>query len=162
VARSHVARDPHLALALLVDYLVSSVKMDWSHAHVLHLSGLTVPDARKAAPDIHAALPDPGEDLAATALKQLPRKDRLTWLLQKPQAELLAMLAVCVAARFGGITERPEGHAGVAALHAAIGFDMADHWNPAATTSSLGSPPRSRSRPSPRPRARTSPPPSPA
>lgn len=129
VARSHVARDPQIALALLVDYLASAIKLDWSHANVLHLSGLTVPDARRAAPDIHAALPNPGRD-AAEALKQLPRKDRLAWLLQKPQAELLAMLAVCVAARFCGLSDRPEGHAGVAALHDAIGFDMADHWNP--------------------------------
>jgi ParB family chromosome partitioning protein len=128
VARSHVARDPHLALALLVDYLASAVKHDWGHADVLHLTGLTVPDARKAAPDIHAALPDPAKD-AAEGLKQLPRKDRLSWLLQRNQAELLAMLAACVAARFGGLSDRPDGHAGVATLHAAIGFDMADHWN---------------------------------
>lgn len=129
VARYHVAGDPHLALALLVDWHIAAIKHDWSSTGLLHYSGTSVPDARKIAPDIHAAIAL-DKDLD-TALKQLPRKDRLTWLIQKPQAELLAMLAHCAASRFSGLTERAEGHDGIAALHAAIGFDMADHWTPA-------------------------------
>jgi ParB family chromosome partitioning protein len=128
VARYHVAGDPHLALALLVDWFIHAIKIEFDHADVLCLHWGSASDARTVAPDIHGSL-RLDQDLDA-ALKQLPRKDRLTWLIKKPQAELLAMLAHCVANRFDGLTERPEGHAGVAALHAAIGFDMADHWNP--------------------------------
>jgi ParB family chromosome partitioning protein len=129
VARHHVARDPQLALALLVDWYVARIQLDYSDSHLLNLQGTSVPDARKVAPDLHKAL-DADREALPGQLKQIPRKNRLAWLIQRPQAELLAMLAACVAARFGGITERPEGHEGVAALHAAIGFDMADHWNP--------------------------------
>jgi ParB family chromosome partitioning protein len=128
VARYHVARDPQLAVALLVDWFVSAMKHDFSSANVLSLSITSVPDASKVAPDLHKALSD-DSGLPLACFKKIPRTNRLAWLISQPPAELQQMLAYCVAQRFGGITENEKGHAGIAALHAAIGFDMADHWN---------------------------------
>lgn len=130
VARHHVARDPQLALALLVDWYVARMKHDFGDAHVLNLQVTSVPDARKVAPDIHKALDDE-TGVHAACFRKIPRKEqRLAWLIQQPQADLLQMLAYCVGNRFGALSDNPTGHPGIAALHSAIGFDMAQHWNP--------------------------------
>lgn len=129
VARHHLARDPQLALALLVEWSISRMKHDFSEtASTLKLSGTSVPNARNIASDIHKALSNP-EDAGAGCFKKLPKKGRLAWLVKQPQADLLDMLALCVAQQFGGTSESPGGHDGIAELHAILGFDMADHWN---------------------------------
>lgn len=130
VARHHVRKDPHLALALLVDMLISDLKHEHSSAGVLRFNTLSARDPRNGiAPDIHKALAAE-ENAGAACFKPIPRKDRLAWLVKQPQADLLQLLAYALATRFDGLTESTDGHKGIDQLHAIIGFNMADHWNP--------------------------------
>lgn len=130
VARHHVARDPQLALALLVDWYISALKHDFSHADVLSLSWKSSKNARTVAPDIHKALGSTSDLAPAAAIKNAPKVGRLAWLVKQPQADMLQMLAYLVSTQFDGITDSADGHRGIAQLHAIVGFDMADHWTP--------------------------------
>lgn len=131
VTRYHVARDPQIAIALLVDFYLSIHKHDHSHVSLLRLSWTSARDARQIAPDIHKALAGTDDLPFAVSLKKIPKAGRLAWLVQQPQSDLLQMLAYLVATQFDGITESGDGHRGIEQLHAIIGFNMADHWTPA-------------------------------
>lgn len=126
--RDQVMGDPQLALALLVDWLIARHRHDFADGDALCMSGTSVGDAYKTAPDISPTvlgrIEEDLRDLAAA-----PKKDRLTWLIRQPQTDLLRLLAIGVGTRFDGLTERAEGHPVVAALHAATALNMADHWN---------------------------------
>ncbi len=128
-ARHHVSRDPQLALALLVDRFTADLAGTFSHAHLLTASGGRGADAAAIAPDNYNAL-RPKDEVAEACRKKMPRAKRLTWLIKQPQQTLLDMLAYLVAQNFDGITDHERGHAGVQELHEAIGFDMAERWNP--------------------------------
>jgi ParB family transcriptional regulator, chromosome partitioning protein len=136
-ARYHVARDPQLALALLVDALIAGVghggARHHNHADVLKITARTGRDGPGGiAEDIHAALRRTDDLPEACRKQKIPGgAKRLPWLIQQPQADLLQMLAYLTSQTMDGITERDNGHAGIDALHAAIGFNMADHWTPA-------------------------------
>jgi ParB family chromosome partitioning protein len=131
VARDHVRRDPQLALALLVDSLLASHhQYSAGGNNPLRIHGQAARDPisggiAKDAPKFDRKAP--------TCVAGAPRKDRLTWLIQQQQGELLLALAFLLANHFDAISDNAEPHAsaGIAALHAAIGFDMADHWTPA-------------------------------
>ncbi|GAB3335095.1 ParB/RepB/Spo0J family partition protein [Marilutibacter aestuarii] len=128
-ARHHVSRDPQLALALLVDRFASDLAGTFSHARLLTASGGRGADAAAIAPDNYNAL-RPKDEVAEACRMKMPRAKRLTWLIKQPQQDLLDMLAYLVAQSFDGMTDHERGHAGVQELHEAIGFDMAERWNP--------------------------------
>jgi ParB family chromosome partitioning protein len=130
VARDHLRRDPQLALALLVDALLASHHQYGAGGNnPLRIHGQAARDPISGGIAKHA----PKFDRAAPkCIASAPRKERLTWLIQQDQGELLLALAFLLANHFDAITDNaaPHASAGVAALHAAIGFDMADHWTP--------------------------------
>ncbi|MBB1061918.1 ParB/RepB/Spo0J family partition protein [Marilutibacter spongiae] len=128
-ARHHVSRDPQLALALLVDRFASDLAGNFSHARLLTATGGRGADAAAIAPDNYNAL-RPKSEAAEACRKKMPRAKRLTWLIKQPQQDLLDMLADLVAQSFDGMTDHERGHAGVQELHEAIGFEMAERWNP--------------------------------
>lgn len=133
-ARYHVARDPQLALALLVDVMFAAVANGRHiHADVARVTANPGRDGSHGiADDIHTALKRTDDLPEACRTTKVPKgTKRLPWLIQQPQADLLQMLAYLLSQTVDGLTDRPNGHDGIAALHAAIGFDMADHWNPA-------------------------------
>jgi ParB family chromosome partitioning protein len=126
-AREHVRHDPQLALALLLDSLLAShhqYSAGGNNPLRIHGQAARNPISGGIAKDA------PKFDLAAPDfLTRAPRKDRITWLIQQEQGNLLLALAFLLANHFDGITDNAAGHDGIAALHTAIGFDMADHWN---------------------------------
>jgi ParB family transcriptional regulator, chromosome partitioning protein len=132
-ARYHVARDPQLALALLVDVLIAGAGERHTHADVVRITTNPGRDGSQGiADDIHTALKRTDDLPEACRTRKVPKgAQRLPWLIQQPQADLLQMLAYLLSQTVDGLTDRPKGHDGIAALHAAIGFDMADHWTPA-------------------------------
>jgi ParB family chromosome partitioning protein len=125
--RDQVMGDSQLALALVVDWLIARHRNDFDGS-VLCMSGTSVGDPYKVAPDIHDAVREQiKQDLVDLAAA--PKKDRLAWLIKLPQTELLRLFAIAVGTRFDGLTERTDGNAVVAALHAATAVNMADHWH---------------------------------
>jgi ParB family chromosome partitioning protein len=125
--RDQVMGDPQLALALVADWLIARHRNDFDSG-ALCMSGTSVGDPYKVAPDIHDAVRDQiKQDLGGLAAA--PKKDRLAWLIKQPQTELLRLFAIAAGTRFDGLTERAEGNAVVAALHAATAVNMADHWH---------------------------------
>lgn len=129
VARDRVMGDAHIALALVTDWLIAAALHDHAHANLVRMSPVSAREAQAIAPDIHAAVIARIKN-AEKALREVPKRNRLVWLIQQPIDRLLGLFAIAVGTRFDGMTERAEGHPGVTALHAAIGFDMAEHWNP--------------------------------
>lgn len=129
-ARFAVARDPQLALALQIDWLLGA--LDYGRdSELLRMRSEPARRAVDIARDVSKAL-QVTEDLpAVVAAKKVPKASRLAWLIKQAQGELLAMFAYLVATRFDGIDESDRGHAGVAVLHDAIGFDMTQYWTPA-------------------------------
>jgi ParB family chromosome partitioning protein len=127
VARDHVRRDPQLALALMVESLLAASQYGYGTHNPLRVHGQGARDPisggiAKDAPKFERAAP--------AFLARAPRKDRLTWLIQQEQGNLLLALSFLLANHFDGMTDNAGGHDGITALHAAIGFDLADHWTP--------------------------------
>ncbi|KGH21625.1 ParB/RepB/Spo0J family partition protein [Comamonas thiooxydans] len=132
-----VARRPQVALAALVHGMVQTVLFDRRYGHDLPLGvRLTVQDR------LEGMAPDLPESLAAVALREmqqawaerLPQDDAELFpaLLAMGQAELMALLAVCVASTVDVVTPRATPHQPGAKLAQAVGLDMAAWWQPTA------------------------------
>lgn len=124
--RHRVLRDPQVALALLVDCLIGEGKHETGH--VLRIGAKHARKGADVGADIDKTL-GKLDDIPEVCTRKLPRKDqRLAWLVQLPQGELLQLLALLVGSQIDGITEDPRGEASIDALHAILGVDMAQHW----------------------------------
>lgn len=132
-----VACRPQVALAALVHGMVQTVLFDRRYGHDLPLGvRLTVQDR------LEGMAPDLPESLAAVALREmqqawaerLPQDDAELFpaLLAMGQAELMALLAVCVASTVDVVTPRATPHQPGAKLAQAVGLDMAAWWQPTA------------------------------
>ena len=132
-----VACRPQVALAALVHGMVQTVLFDRRYGHDLPLGvRLTVQDR------LEGMAPDLPESSAAVALREmqqawaerLPQDDAELFpaLLAMGQAELMALLAVCVASTVDVVTPRATPHQPGAKLAQAVGIDMAAWWQPTA------------------------------
>ncbi|WCT23098.1 ParB/RepB/Spo0J family partition protein [Acidovorax temperans] len=132
-----VACRPQVALAALVHGMVQTVLFDRRYGHDLPLGvRLTVQDR------LEGMAPDLPESSAAVALREmqqawaerLPQDDAELFpaLLAMGQAELMALLAVCVASTVDVVTPRATPHQPGAKLAQAVGLDMAAWWQPTA------------------------------
>ncbi|MEO8064765.1 MAG: ParB/RepB/Spo0J family partition protein [Pseudomonadota bacterium] len=88
----------------------------------------------------HVALNARRESIEATLPKDA--QHLFTWLLDQPQADVLAVLAFCVAQSVDGVTE-DETSGAVDELARAAGLDMRDWWS-ATAANYFGSVPRAR------------------
>ena len=132
-----VACRPQVALAALVHGMVQTVLFDRRYGHDLPLGvRLTVQDR------LEGMAPDLPESLAAVALREmqqawaerLPQDDADLFpaLLAMGQAELMALLAACVASTVDVVTPRATPHQPGEELAQAVGLDMAAWWKPTA------------------------------
>ena len=132
-----VACRPQGALAALVHGMVQTVMFDRRYGHGLPLGvRLTVQDR------LEGMAPDLPESPAAVALREiqlawaerLPQDDAELFpaLLAMGQAELMAVLAVCVASTVDVVTPRATPHQPGEELAQAVGLDMAAWWKPTA------------------------------
>ena len=132
-----VACRPQVALAALVHGMVQTVLFDRRYGHDLPLGVcLTVQDR------LEGMAPDLLESPAAVALREmqqawaerLPQDDAELFpaLLAMGQAELMALLAVCVASTVDVVTPRATPNQPGAELAQAVGLDMAAWWKPTA------------------------------
>ena len=132
-----VACRPQVALAALVHGIVQTVLFDRRYGHDLPLGvRLTVQDR------LEGMAPDLPESPAAVALREmqqawaerLPQDDAELFpaLLAMGQAELMALLAACVASTVDVVTPRATPHQPGEELAQAVGLDMAAWWQPTA------------------------------
>jgi ParB family chromosome partitioning protein len=132
-----VACRPQVALAALVHGMVQTVLFDRRYGHDLPLGvRLTVQDR------LEGMAPDLPESPAAVALREmqqawaerLPQDDAELFpaLLAMGQAELMALLAACVASTVDVVTPRATPHQPGEELAQAVGLDMAAWWQPTA------------------------------
>ena len=132
-----VACRPQVALAALVHGMVQTVLFDRRYGHDLPLGvRLTVQDR------LEGMAPDLPESLAAVALREmqqawaerLPQDDAELFpaLLAMGQAELMALLAACVASTVDVVTPRATPRQLGKELAQAVGLDMAAWWKPTA------------------------------
>lgn len=133
-----LARHPQLALAAVVHGMVQTVLLrDRYHRDRMPLGvSLTVQDR------LEGIAPDWAESPAALALAELQQvagdalpqegAELFAVLLAMPQDELLALLAVCVAATVDVITSRATLQQPGEGLAQAVGLDMAAWWQPTA------------------------------
>ncbi|MBS0225960.1 MAG: ParB/RepB/Spo0J family partition protein [Proteobacteria bacterium] len=132
-----VACRPQAALAALVHGMVQTVLQGRHHGHDMPVGvRLTVQDR------LEALAPDVPESPAAVALREMQEAwcDKLPQdsaelfaaLLAMEQAELMALLAVCMASTVDVVTPRATPHQPGAKLAQAVGLDMAAWWKPTA------------------------------
>ncbi|GAO23994.1 TPA: ParB/RepB/Spo0J family partition protein [Burkholderia contaminans] len=132
-----VACRPQVALAALVHGMAQTVLQGRYYGHDLPVGvRLTVQDR------LEALAPDVPESPAAVALREMQEvwRERLpqdsaelfTALLAMEQAELMALLAVCVASTVDVVTPRAVPHQPGAELAQAVELDMAAWWKPTA------------------------------
>lgn len=140
-----VARRPDVALAAVVHTLVMQL--------VRHDYWSGVVDIRPHAHDrLDSFAPGIGESAAAVELQKmvdalgsgLPEDADAVWttLLARPEVELLAMLAVCVALTVNAVTPKADVQP-ASDLARAVGLDMTRWWSPTAA-SYFGSVPKAR------------------
>ncbi len=132
-----VACRPQVALAALVHGMAQTVLQERYYGHDLPVGvRLTVQDR------LEALAPDMPESPAAVALREMQEvwREKLpqdsaelfTALLAMEQAELMALLAVCMASTVDVVTPRAVPHQPGAELAQAVGLDMAAWWQPTA------------------------------
>ena len=132
-----VACRPQVALAALVHGMVQTVLFDRRYGHDLPLGVCLTAQDR-----LEGMAPDLLESPAAVALREmqqawaerLPQDDAELFpaLLAMGQAELMALLAVCVASTVDVVTPRATPNQPGAELAQAVGLDMAAWWKPTA------------------------------
>ncbi len=130
-----VARHPQVALAALVHGMVQTVLQGSHYGHDLPLGVKLTQQDR-----LEGMAPDWPESPAAVALRKLQQvagealpedgADLFALLLAKSQAELVRLLAVCVAVTVGVVTPHATPHQPGAELAQAVGLDMAAWWKP--------------------------------
>lgn len=132
--QAEVARHPHVALVAVVHRLAQRIVLEDYHGSALNISAEAQDRLEQHAQDI-------GEAPAAAGM----RKVREAWgerlpqdsdalfaeLLEMPQSELLALLAVCVAFTVSAVTSR-ESERPAGLLAQAVGLNMEDWWTPTA------------------------------
>jgi len=129
-AAVQIWRDPNLAFALLLQRLLATHESRYVEPNGVGVQ-LTAPaDATKVA-DIHKFLRDQATEATRLINETIKKKPTLESLIALDNEQRLRLLAALVACSFSGIVGYEKGHAGVAAIHAITGFDMADHWTPA-------------------------------
>jgi ParB family chromosome partitioning protein len=132
-----VARHPQVALAALVHGMVQSVLQDDYHGAELPLDvRLTVKDR------LESKASDWPDSPAAVALREAQQAwsgklssngaELFTALLTMEQAELVKLLAVCVACTVDVVTPRANEQAPGMELAQAVGLDMSAWWKPTA------------------------------
>ncbi len=132
-----VACRPQVALAALVHGMAQTVLQERYYGHDLPVGvRLTVQDR------LEALAPDMPESPAAVALREMQEvwREKLpqdsaelfTALLAMEQAELMALLAVCMASTVDVVTPRAAPYQPGAELAQAVGLDMAAWWQPTA------------------------------
>ena len=132
-----VARHPQAALAAVVHGMVQTILQERRYGHDLPLGvSLKVQDR------LEGMAPDWPESPAAVALRELQQAWRgklpedstalFAALLAIEQAELVKLLAVCVATTVDVVTPRTTPHQPGAELAQAVGLDMAAWWKPTA------------------------------
>ncbi len=132
-----VARHPQAALAAVVHGMVQTILQERRYGHDLPLGvSLKVQDR------LEGMAPDWPESPAAVALRELQQAWRgklpedstalFAALLAMEQAELVKLLAVCVATTVDVVTPRATPHQPGAELGQAVGLDMAAWWKPTA------------------------------
>lgn len=130
-----VARHPQVALAALVHGMVQNVLHRSHYGHDLPLGvSLKVQDR------LEGMAPDWPESPAAVALRELQQvageglpqdsAELFAALLEKPQDELVRLLAVCVAVTVDVVTPRATRQQPGEELAQAVGLDMAAWWKP--------------------------------
>ena len=132
-----VARHPQVALAALVHGMVQTVLQGRYYGHDIPLGvGLKVQDR------LEGMAPDWPESPAAVALRELQQAwggklpedsaELFAALLAMEQAELVKLLAVCVASTVDVVTPRATAQQPGAELAQAVGLNMAAWWQPTA------------------------------
>ncbi|MGS3468399.1 ParB N-terminal domain-containing protein [Citrobacter farmeri] len=132
-----VAQHPQAALAAVVHGMVQTILQERRYGHDLPLGvSLKVQDR------LEGMAPDWPESPAAVALRELQQAWRgklpedstalFAALLAMEQAELVKLLAVCVATTVDVVTPRTTPHQPGAELAQAVGLDMAAWWKPTA------------------------------
>ncbi|SEA49920.1 ParB/RepB/Spo0J family partition protein [Acidovorax soli] len=132
-----IARHPQVALAALVHGMVQTVLQGRYYGHDLPLGvSLKVQDR------LEGMAPDWPESPAAVALRELQQAwggklpedsaELFAALLAMEQAELVKLLAVCVAGAVDVVTPRATPHQPGVELAQAVGLDMAAWWQPTA------------------------------
>ena len=130
-----VAQHPQVALAALVHGMVQTVLHGSHYGHDLPLGvSLKVQDR------LEGMAPDWPESPAAVALRELQQvageglpqdsAELFAALLEKPQDELVRLLAVCVAVTVDVVTPRTMRQQPGEELAQAVGLDMAAWWKP--------------------------------
>jgi ParB family chromosome partitioning protein len=141
-----LAERPDVALVALTHRLV----LQTFPQYALSRDSIVKIDAHNAALGAHA------EELAATKAQAALRARRealegalpkdaeqlFAWLLVRPQADVLGLLAFCVAQSVDGVTD-DERHEGMNELARAAGLDMREWWS-ATAANYFGSLPKSR------------------
>lgn len=129
-----LAQRPDVALIAMTHKLAERTfyRID-QHTSLLRISADDV-ELRQHAADIeqskaHAAL----EAQRETLQRKLPKScgDLFAWLLDQPQAEVLALLAFCVAISVQAV-QSDEGENEAEALARAVALDMREWWTPTA------------------------------
>lgn len=131
--QAELMRKPAIALAFLTERLAAGIFHLYAPEAALQVRSSSVHyHLTNAADDMEQS-----SDWQAVASEKdmwttkLPEKqgDLLPWLLQQPQEVVLELMAFCVARSIDGIRQREDRPAPMDAVAAALGVEMADHWN---------------------------------
>jgi ParB family transcriptional regulator, chromosome partitioning protein len=137
IAQAELARQPNLALALMLKKLVLAAFPDHydgdtpDHGLQVSVNG-TRDELLRAADDMEASKAFVElEQTRAHWLKQLPRNadDLLTALLALPGDKIASLFAYCVASALNSITVRETAH-DVSELLALMNVDISRYWTP--------------------------------
>lgn len=128
VIRAHLAADPHLALAVAVHAGLQMHRREFSG----QLLGWRA-DSMQPAKSVSKSLSEPIQkrlQAADDSLKGYPTGGKLLpYLIALPTTKLQDILANLVALSFSSTSNSKETQRNADTLHAAIDFDMAEHWN---------------------------------
>lgn len=131
--RTSLARSPHVALAVLVETLIKG------HLHEGDVGSRTL-RLRMESADLRTYGEDINESAAQQELEQLqqkvtpriPSQDRLQWLLEQSNDDLLYLLAIYLAPALQAVTGGATVSDEALAIARAASLDMADYWKPTA------------------------------
>ena len=133
-----LARNPHAALAAVVHGMVQAVLPVGRYCHY----GIPLEIRLTVQNRLDSLAPDWPESPAAVALRELQQAigaelpqdgtGLFAVLLEKPQDELVRLMAICAAATVDAVISRASQHQPGVELAQALGLDMAAWWQPTA------------------------------
>lgn len=127
--RANVMENSRIALALMIDELHSWHVHDFGASGLLHFSHTSLGrEPSEAAKDLRKSTQSEIADCIKD-LAQIPKgKQRLRWLLDRTEAQLLELFTVLVGTRFNA--SNPTSDDALELLHSELGIFMNESWSP--------------------------------